>query len=233
MGNRATIVVENDFYEDKEPSRVYLYAHWGGQKIFQHFMEGLDKQAGTPEYAARAVFSRMVADDLEGAMNYGLAAIPMESEHPVPVICFRLRETVLYFEDREAEKKVSAPLNRRHFEEVFSYFPNWRELAEKDQLYNQLIEAINYFDEHGDLSDWNPSYVAVKEWKKDPSKVGVSDGHDLKEDDEEKTYQVGMKEAGLGFRRVARLQLWECTACHTLTRRWEEHLEWHEAVGNF
>lgn len=60
---------------------VYLYSHWGGSGL-RGIVEGaLDcGRVSDESYFTRVLFSRMVADDINGATGYGIAPYPPDQD---------------------------------------------------------------------------------------------------------------------------------------------------------
>jgi hypothetical protein len=61
---------------------VYLYSHWGGSQlegIVQRVIERTTRLSDE-SYLARAIFSAMVADDIEGELGYGIAPYPPDQD---------------------------------------------------------------------------------------------------------------------------------------------------------
>ena len=61
---------------------VYLYSHWGGGDLHNIVREALDTsgRVNDESYFTRVLFSRMVADDINGETGYGIAPYPPDQD---------------------------------------------------------------------------------------------------------------------------------------------------------
>lgn len=61
---------------------VYLYSHWGGSGLRDIVQRALNTSGRVSDesYFTRVLFSRMVADDIEGETGYGIAPYPPDQD---------------------------------------------------------------------------------------------------------------------------------------------------------
>lgn len=113
MGDRSNVVIETAWNED--PTRVYLYSHWGGEDVLDAALHGLASQrVDDPSYLARIIFCSIVKGDEDGETGYGISATITDNEHPLLVVSCRRRETVVYFED-DASRQLTPAMPAEEF----------------------------------------------------------------------------------------------------------------------
>ena len=75
MGCRGTIEVWNDADAPKsEETPVVLYTHWGAREMEDDLRDVLSRKLrwNDPSYLSRMIFSRMIRNDIDGELNYGI-----------------------------------------------------------------------------------------------------------------------------------------------------------------
>jgi len=87
MGNRANVYIINQL-PDKG---VYLYSHWGGDSLIETVRDALASGPGRHRwndysYLTRIIFCKMVGDNIDGELNYGISAVLCDNEHPIIVL---------------------------------------------------------------------------------------------------------------------------------------------------
>ena len=62
---------------------VYLYSHWGGSGLGDIVQQALDTSGRVHDesYFTRVLFSRMVADDINGDTGYGIATYAPDQDY--------------------------------------------------------------------------------------------------------------------------------------------------------
>jgi hypothetical protein len=77
MGDRNNIKVT---YHNGQS--IYLYSHWGGSGLRDIVRDALETSGRVTDesYFARVLFSRMVADDINGEIGYGIATYPPDQD---------------------------------------------------------------------------------------------------------------------------------------------------------
>lgn len=61
---------------------VYLYSHWTGSELHHIVESALDcGRVSDESYFTRILFSRMVADDINGETGYGIAPYPPDQDY--------------------------------------------------------------------------------------------------------------------------------------------------------
>lgn len=80
MGNRSNIRV--DFHG---ATPIYLYSHWGGERVIESAVEGLNSgRVGDPAYLSRIIFQHMLRNEPLGAeTGYGISPFIEDNEHPI------------------------------------------------------------------------------------------------------------------------------------------------------
>ena len=127
MGDRSNIVIE----EGNE--RVYLYAHWGGERVLKSALHGLKSgRWNDPAYLARVVFEHMISDDLGHETGYGISVSIQDNEHPVLVISDR----GVYF-DGQTDPMPHAQFVRL----VESYGDAVDGALDRNEFYDELIRV--------------------------------------------------------------------------------------------
>lgn len=84
MGDRSNIVIEDSYSQ----TRVYLYAHWSGQRVIHSAIKGLESgRTRDAAYLARIVFQDMIKEEAEGSeTGFGISAGLTDNEHAILVI---------------------------------------------------------------------------------------------------------------------------------------------------
>jgi hypothetical protein len=61
---------------------VYLYSHWGGSELRDIVQRVIERTTRLEDesYLARAIFSAMVAEDINGETGYGIAPYPPDQD---------------------------------------------------------------------------------------------------------------------------------------------------------
>ena len=75
MGCRGTIEIwENGAAPKDEERPVVLYTHWGAKEMEDDLRDVLSrkKRWNDPAYLSRMIFSRMIRNDIDGELNYGI-----------------------------------------------------------------------------------------------------------------------------------------------------------------
>ena len=75
MGCRGTIEVwENGDAPKSEERPVVLYTHWGAKEMEDDLRDVLSRKQrwNDPAYLSRMIFSRMIRNDIDGELNYGI-----------------------------------------------------------------------------------------------------------------------------------------------------------------
>jgi len=75
MGCRGTIEVwENGDAPKSEERPVVLYTHWGAREMEDDLRDVLSRKLrwNDPSYLSRMIFSRMIRNDIDGELNYGI-----------------------------------------------------------------------------------------------------------------------------------------------------------------
>ena len=73
MGCRGTIEIwEHAASPDESP--VVLYTHWGAKEMEDDLRDVLSRKLrwNDPPYLSRMIFSRMIRNDIDGELNYGI-----------------------------------------------------------------------------------------------------------------------------------------------------------------
>lgn len=101
MGDRANVVVKDDFWGD-----VFLYTHWGGEKIPQVVHRALSRRErweGAP-YLTRIIFCEMMRERnaFDASTGFGISASPILPDHPHLVVDVARQE--VYFEDQDQDE---------------------------------------------------------------------------------------------------------------------------------
>jgi hypothetical protein len=62
---------------------VYLYSHWGGSGLRTIVRDALDSSGRVSDesYFTRVLFSRMIAEDINGETGYGIATYPPDQDY--------------------------------------------------------------------------------------------------------------------------------------------------------
>jgi hypothetical protein len=75
MGCRGTIEIwENGDAPKSEERPVVLYTHWGAREMEDDLRDVLSRKLrwNDPSYLSRMIFSRMIRNDIDGELNYGI-----------------------------------------------------------------------------------------------------------------------------------------------------------------
>ena len=75
MGCRGTIEIwENGAAPKDEERPVVLYTHWGAREMEDDLRDVLSRKLrwNDPSYLSRMIFSRMIRNDIDGELNYGI-----------------------------------------------------------------------------------------------------------------------------------------------------------------
>ena len=75
MGCRGTIEIwENGAAPKDEEKPVVLYTHWGAKEMEDDLRDVLSRKVrwNDPSYLSRMIFSRMIRNDIDGELNYGI-----------------------------------------------------------------------------------------------------------------------------------------------------------------
>ena len=83
MGDRSNIKV---IYPDGES--IYLYGHWLGKQNREIVDDCilLGQRVADPAYFTRILFSRMIADDIDGATGFGISPYLMDNDFGNPIV---------------------------------------------------------------------------------------------------------------------------------------------------
>lgn len=89
MGDRANVVVRDDFSEQTDREAVFLYGHWSGYDLPETLREALlvapDRWTDSA-YLARVVFDRMVGESQGGSTGFGISTRPPDNEYDFLVL---------------------------------------------------------------------------------------------------------------------------------------------------
>ena len=75
MGCRGTIEIWEHADAPKSEERpVVLYTHWGAREMEDDLRDVLSRKLrwNDPSYLSRMIFSRMIRNDIDGELNYGI-----------------------------------------------------------------------------------------------------------------------------------------------------------------
>lgn len=134
MGDRSNIAVENF-----DGSRVYLYAHWGGEPIIKSAIHGLKSgRADDPAYLARIIFEHMIRKDPGSVTGFGISAGIEDNEHPILVISNASNNVQVWFEGESRTEPATAEV----FISLVEGIDSWKERAESNELYDVLISKL-------------------------------------------------------------------------------------------
>jgi len=146
MGDRSNIVIEDKW--GKRTERVYLYSHWGGERVLKAAMTGLRSGRATDnQYLARIVFDAMVGEDQGSETGYGIGGRLGDNEHPILVISdTRNKGTVVYFENQsdygQPFKRITKKMSYTEFVALVESIPEWEKLTDSNELYDLLIQHM-------------------------------------------------------------------------------------------
>jgi len=97
MGNRAQVLIED--------TGVWLYTHWGADELPELVREILKRgeRWDDPEYLARMIFSRMIRDDIDGELGFGIGTRQHSDVYRVVMINCELKQVTLMIGDSMEE----------------------------------------------------------------------------------------------------------------------------------
>lgn len=131
MGDRSNIVIEDSYSQ----TRVYLYAHWSGQRVIHSAIKGLESgRTRDAAYLARIVFQDMIKEEAEGSeTGFGISAGLTDNEHAILVIS---DNGTVWFE--EETQPVAHSVFLKLIEEVIDL----ADKANRNKLYDELIKKV-------------------------------------------------------------------------------------------
>ena len=83
MGNRNSIVIQEDDAYGVETNPLYLYSHWHGQELDQVVVKALTRGRSRwidSAYLTRIIISDLLRDDLDGTTGFGISQIPQDHD---------------------------------------------------------------------------------------------------------------------------------------------------------
>lgn len=91
MGDRANVVIRDEWPDQGDNEAVFLYSHWGGHYLPDTLREALASEAGKDRwtddpYLARIVFNRMTANSPDAATGFGISTRLCDNEYPLLVL---------------------------------------------------------------------------------------------------------------------------------------------------
>jgi hypothetical protein len=89
MGDRANIVIREDWPEDLGPSEaVFLYGHWSGEGLPERLRQALAKRWRWDDlsYLARICFEQMIGEQVGTETSFGISTRLTDNEYPLLVL---------------------------------------------------------------------------------------------------------------------------------------------------
>ena len=103
MGCRGTIEIwEHAASPDESP--VVLYTHWGAKEMEDDLRAVLSRKQrwNDPSYLSRMIFSRMIRNDIDGELNYGILTDNVgDAEKEIVVDCNRQEVIVKGYDEND------------------------------------------------------------------------------------------------------------------------------------
>lgn len=89
MGDRANIVIREDWQDQGDKEAVFLYSHWGGYELPQTLRDALVDARGRWDdapYLARMIFDRMIDTEQGGETGFGISNRLTDNEYDLIVL---------------------------------------------------------------------------------------------------------------------------------------------------
>ena len=135
MGDRSNIVIESS-----DKSRIYLYSHWGGERVIESAVHGASScRTDDAPYLARIIAQHMYRNEsLDADTGYGISAYPTDNEHPYIVFT---EDGNVHFEAEDGTR-LTKPVRGIEFVEHVTSIDDWQGRADQDVLYDIVIKQI-------------------------------------------------------------------------------------------
>ena len=160
MGCRGTIEVwENGDAPKSEERPVVLYTHWGAKEMEDDLRDVLSRKLrwDDPSYLSRMIFSRMIRNDIDGEVGYGILTDNVgDAETEIIVDCNRQEVIVKGWDENDAY--------------------TFDEFIDPDELLKQPIIPAEKIKKH--TEKWRESI----KFKKDDIKYDIQDEYNSIED---------------------------------------------------
>jgi hypothetical protein len=85
MGNRNSIVIQEQDSYGVNTNPLYLYSHWHGQELDQVVATALHRgksRRNDSAYLTRIIISDLLRDDIDGTTGFGISQIPQDHDDP-------------------------------------------------------------------------------------------------------------------------------------------------------
>ena len=83
MGNRNSIVIQEQDAYGVATNPLYLYSHWHGQELDQVVAKALHRgksRRNDSAYLTRIIISDLLRDDIDGTIGFGISQIPQDHD---------------------------------------------------------------------------------------------------------------------------------------------------------
>jgi hypothetical protein len=121
MSESSNIVIEETNAVFSQ--RIYLYGHWMGEESIQVVWDTLTRYRRWDDqpYFTRMLFSRMVRDDIDGELGYGISLSRYMTDYPDIVL--RPSDRLIWLESDKGEELTP----RMKYEEFISQYDEGHE----------------------------------------------------------------------------------------------------------
>jgi hypothetical protein len=88
MGDRANVVIRDDYVRDNDREAVFLYSHWGGYELPEVVRRALARRERWDDapYLARIVFDTMIGGHQGGETGFGISTRIPDNEYDLIVL---------------------------------------------------------------------------------------------------------------------------------------------------
>ena len=155
MGCRGTIEVWNDADAPRdEEIPVVLYTHWGAKEMEDDLRDVLSRKLrwNDPSYLSRMIFSRMIRNDIDGELNYGILTDNVgDAEVEIIVDCNRQEvivkgwdenDTYTFDEFIDPDELLKQPTIPA--EKIKKHTKKWREPIKFKKKSKSMISSLGY-----------------------------------------------------------------------------------------
>jgi hypothetical protein len=94
MGNRNSIVIQEQDAYGVDANPLYLYSHWHGQELDQVVATALNRgrsRRNDSAYLTRIIVSDLLREDLDGTTGFGISQIPQDHDDSNHMIFINFR----------------------------------------------------------------------------------------------------------------------------------------------